>query len=350
MTPFPFEIKKQSWDLYEQGLSAAQISERLNGPTASCITRWVREVGLSRGHKEAGRLRNFRTYKLDENFFKKPLTPASAWLLGLIVGDGCVIRNIGKNGNPDRLCGVELLGDEDVCRKACLILGSDAPVHDCQTDPKPSKVHEVRLYSPALAESLAAFGVTPNKSRIVPWPVSLPADLESHFIRGLWDSDGCVTTTKRGSRAYLALSFVSCSKELTEGVLERVHRVTGSKANLSLAKDETYHLSLSCKKAIGFGNWIWSTSTPEIRGDRKHDLFVRLRDRLDHAAQRAGKSKWDAVRAQVLDFYKQGQRPAEISDTFGVSKKAIERWIRQDGIGRGKSENMKLAWGARGAA
>lgn len=59
------------------------------------------------------------------------------------------------------------------------------------------------------------------------------------------------------------------------------------------------------------------------------------------------KAHFEGLRAKALESYKSGKRPAQISEEIGVSKKVIERWVRQAGVGRGRSANIRLAFEQR---
>lgn len=214
--------------------------------------------GLRTGEKQREAARR---YELDEGVFERELTPATAWVLGVVVGDGCVVRYKGI------LQGLDLVGDRDVMEKSAKILASTSPVR------MKGNYAQVRFCSPRLAGSLVSLGVCPDKAWTVPWPGRIPENLEGHFVRGLWDSDGCVTQARR---KYLALSLKSCSDSLMREVLRRVQMVTGSTGRLVRPRDGCLLLQVTCANACRLGEWLWECSTPDIRGERKFARFVAL--------------------------------------------------------------------------
>jgi transposase-like protein len=358
---YPKEIRDEAVRLFQSGLAPSQVAVRI-GVSVRMVCEWAREAGLHRTKSEGmllayangvrtslGQREHVRKYSLDESIFERPLTMRSAWVLGLIVGDGCIIRKIGDAacGKPDRIDGVAIIGDEDVCLKARTILAADAPVRDLREAKTPINIHSLRLYSHRLAESLIKLGVTPNKSRTVPFPL-VPEELLPHFVRGLWDSDGCVTHSVRNhGRQYLVLSYVSASRELMGRVSEVIKQVTGSKAHPVDSADGTQIFDQSCQNAERLGHWLWDTSTPATRGNRKYELFQQLLATPKRSV--LAKAGWDGIRQQAISLYQSGKLPKQVAEELGIFKKTVERWVREAGVARGKSANMRLAWVERRA-
>jgi DNA-binding CsgD family transcriptional regulator len=265
--------------LHAQGLLPNAIAAQL-GMQPQTVRQRLRalgvklskSVGLKAAYAEGrrpspSRANGYYGYTLNEATFEAPLTPATAWLLGVIVGDGCIVRRKG------RIYGLDVCGDRDVCEKTCKILGSNAnPQH------KTGGCHTVRFHSVRLAQSLAQFGIMPDKCYSVPWPKGLPAELTSHFARGFWDADGCVTH-KCGGRG-LVLSAVSCSKPLMARLHREICSVISTKSKLlesqPLARAPRYAVAFSCLKALKLGQWLWASSAPAIRSDRKYARFLSL--------------------------------------------------------------------------
>jgi len=135
------------------GLKAAYAAGRRRKPIGSVGENGGEKVGGNKGRK----------YTIDETAFETELTPAKAWLLGVIVGDGCVTRRAGK------INGLMVCGDRDVCEKAATILGSNAPVKYLKVG-----CWDVQFHNPQLGESLARYGILPAKTYDVPFPDLAP--------------------------------------------------------------------------------------------------------------------------------------------------------------------------------
>ena len=75
------------------------------------------------------------------------------------------------------------------------------------------------IFSKHLAEQLAKIGCPPRKSFILKYPDWLDKDLRSHFIRGYFEGDGCITRTARTSETIKSWDFnIISTKEMCEGI------------------------------------------------------------------------------------------------------------------------------------
>jgi hypothetical protein len=125
-----------------------------------------------------------RKYTLNENFFENIDSEEKAYWLGFISADGCINRN--RHGNYIYLSvalnnkdhhHLELLGKS---------LGYGGPVKDYDDYSK------LVVSSRQITDSLKSLGVTERKSLIIkPWRG--PADLMSHYWRGVFDGDGILS-------------------------------------------------------------------------------------------------------------------------------------------------------------
>lgn len=126
-----------------------------------------------------------RKYNLDESFFEKINTEERAYWLGFLAGDGNITD---ENKIRISLC----TKDKDHLKKfkkAVKWTGKDYYHKD--TD-----ALEVYFKSLKMVADLAQYYVTPRKTFIVKFP-NVPKPLERHFIRGVFDADGCINKAKR---------------------------------------------------------------------------------------------------------------------------------------------------------
>lgn len=207
-----------------------------------------------------------RIHTLNERVYEADLTPESAWALGVLIGDGCVTRRAGH------IEGVEVCGDEDVCRKVATVFGSEKPTKHLR-----GGCHAIRFFGRSFAASLARYGVVPAKTATVGLPEVRP-DLLPHLIRGYWDADGCVTTGRqqpgRGNKLKLTLAAVTVSSTLAAQLASVVHDVTGARCGPYGQRKK--RVSVTCLKALTLGHWLWDQSEPHMRSARKYDRFLAL--------------------------------------------------------------------------
>jgi hypothetical protein len=258
-------LRARAVSLYLQGLSAVMV-EKETGVSRTTV-RWWAHQDRPREGVVVDRAVRLRRHPVDVDAFRRELTPETAWVLGVIVGDGCVVRHKGT------IRGVDVVGDEDVCRKVGAILGSTAPVR--KQGRQEGGWHQIRVNSPELAKSLGVLGVMPDKAHTVAWP-PIPRRLLPHFLRGVWDADGCVTTTGKG---HLALSLRMSSRAFMGAAHGVLCELTGSKAQLTESRDGSFFLQLTCAKARMLASFLWGASLPEMRGERKFQKFLAIEGR-----------------------------------------------------------------------
>jgi hypothetical protein len=116
-------------------------------------------------------------YNFDENYFESIDTEDKAYFLGFIVADGSVnsISNVIQitQKEPDILYEfkryIKYEGD--------LIKSKNRDVFD------------IKISSSKMKSDLLKLGISPNKTISVNYP-SIPENLQSHFMRGVFDGDG----------------------------------------------------------------------------------------------------------------------------------------------------------------
>ena len=116
------------------------------------------------------------------DYFQVIDTHMKAYLLGLLMADGCISEStqltLPLSAKDIEL--VELLRDE---------LAPAARIGSYLTkEGKPMAIF--RVSSPALAADLARHGVVQAKTLITHWPAELPEELEGSFTCGYYDGDG----------------------------------------------------------------------------------------------------------------------------------------------------------------
>lgn len=169
--------------LYMEGQSSREVA-RYFQCTARHVRRLLVRMGVTRSQAAAVALSNAqqknRRVFFNQDFFEV-LNEDSAWVLGLIYGDGHVMRDT-RTGNY----GVTLAGDKETLDRVASLLS-------LATLPRQVSPNGWTLtwYSYRMVQSLRQWGlVGGNKARELRWPGALPTVLQAPFLRGLWDSDG----------------------------------------------------------------------------------------------------------------------------------------------------------------
>lgn len=132
-----------------------------------------------------------RKYKLNEHFFDVIDSEEKAYWLGFLYADG----NVGKNNNTINL-------ELNVKDKKHLIafkkaISAENPLSNSITqylDYNPSESVAISVSSQIMKNALINKGCLPNKTFILKYPSYdiVPNNLQRHFIRGIFDGDGCI--------------------------------------------------------------------------------------------------------------------------------------------------------------
>lgn len=197
----------------------------------------IEEYGISERHykniilKNGGELnKRINKYSFNEDYFEKIDTEDKAYFLGFIVADGSVngVRLNISQKEPDILYEFEkFIKLKDGVRK-----------HTKRN------IHFLNLTSSKLITDLNNLGIHQNKTMIVKYP-DIPKELEHHFMRGVFDGDGCISIHKRreGSRDTTdrgQVNICSGSRDFIEKYVDRLNEMCGITKNKIRCPKGTY--------------------------------------------------------------------------------------------------------------
>ena len=134
-----------------------------------------------------------RIYNFNQDFLSELNTPEKAYFLGLMYSDGCVYKDKSWENYSVTFGQTEL--NKDIVYKINDLLESEYPI--LTTLRGSNMFYYVHYKSKQMFEDLNNLGVQPCKSLDCVFPSKLPDRLMPHFIRGLFDGDGCVWNGKR---------------------------------------------------------------------------------------------------------------------------------------------------------
>lgn len=149
------------------------------------ITRLMDHYGVQRTKPNNGNKKHY----FNECYFKAIDSEEKAYWLGFIYADGCVYKGTG--------CSLRLqinLKYDDIShlRRFQKAIGSDYTIQVKDIDKY--KVALLKINSTKMCKDLINLGVVEKKSLVCSFP-SISEEYYSHFIRGLFDGDGCVSAT-----------------------------------------------------------------------------------------------------------------------------------------------------------
>ena len=137
---------------------------------------------------------NMRKHYFDENYFEKIDTEEKAYWLGFIAADGCVSKS--SEYNSYRLTINLSYVDKNHLEKFKKCIGAnDIAIEECInikgfSNPNGTITVRLVLNSYKLCMDLAKYYIKPKKSYDIEIP-NIDDNLMPHYLRGLFDGDGC---------------------------------------------------------------------------------------------------------------------------------------------------------------
>lgn len=240
----PDEIKIECIDLYKNGLSCEDISNR-TGFSISAIADWVRKAGVNRSCWGTR-----AKYNLDHKSFSA-ITEDSLYWAGFLAADGWVYngKTIGLGlKKPD-------VGHIEKFRR---FIKSDLPIHE--------KKHsfDISITSKEMADDLLKFGITPRKSLSYCPPEHCMNNRD--FWRGMIDGDGGVYN-KHGK----SMVMLCGSKDAVFGFYNWAKTQTSFAAKPREKTPGFWNIRINCAPAIEIADKLYRDSITYL--DRKFNTY-----------------------------------------------------------------------------
>ena|SRR3990167_3016438 len=191
------------YSMYSKGLSIENISKKLN-----CAEETLRRLLIKNNIKIR---KQGQKYLCNENFFEIINNENKAYFLGLMYADG----NCCSNG---KYISVEMM-DLDILEKFKNCLKYTGPIRKTKIKKDNWKqLYKLNICSYKLNKDLAKWGCIQNKTYYLKFPQKewIPENLMFHFIRGLFDGDGCLSIQNHKYN-YWTIGIVG-TKELCQGL------------------------------------------------------------------------------------------------------------------------------------
>lgn len=169
-------IENEILKKYESGINSEELSREYNLCSTTVCRIIKRCGGTIRSSTE-----NKRKYKIKNDFLDNIDTEEKAYFLGFMWADG----NIRKDLSAFKIS----LHNQDIDilrRFGQMIFKEEYPLYMDRQYPL------LYVCSVSLAKRLNDLGCTPNKTFTATFPNCISKDLERHFIRGMFDGDGCI--------------------------------------------------------------------------------------------------------------------------------------------------------------
>lgn len=143
-------------------------------------------------------------FSINEKFFSS-WSLEMAYVLGLIITDGCIAREGSISLS---------MNDREVLEKVKLVIRSEHPITASKHQPGLYHFHFARE---GMVNDLAKLGIGPKKSLVVKFP-QIPDVFMADFIRGVFDGDGSVFFVRDSQRYPIRTKFCSGSRDFIIGL------------------------------------------------------------------------------------------------------------------------------------
>lgn len=191
-------------DLYLKGYTIQEISEKAKSTKGSmAIWKKLQDMGIDTSYKNniykyKDKLsKAFKKYEVDDSVFDKIDTTEKAYWLGFLMADG-------YNHQKHNCVALRLQGeDREILEKFKLFMHTNVPIYTFSRITKVNKLKktycEINITSSKLCNALANLGCIEGKTYLLEFP-QIEERFYSHFIRGYFDGDGCISITNRKDR------------------------------------------------------------------------------------------------------------------------------------------------------
>lgn len=266
--------KDRKW-LYQkyitENLPGTKIA-KLIGCNMKTIYRWLGKFNIpikKYGENDFSKFRLglARKYSFNKNIFKTINNSEKAYWLGFLMADGY----ISKHG----ICLTLKDGDEDHIRKFKAFLGAENPLYRIT-----KKRSTLNISSVSLPGDLKKYGLIQRKTgkEIIK---NIPGKYVSHFIRGYFDGDGCISMFNDNPLS-ISVSFASASHFLLSQI-KRILQQNYIIKNPSIIKHNTancWYLTAAGANQVGkFIDYLYKDATVCL--ERKLEVYFEyLRRRI----------------------------------------------------------------------
>lgn len=255
----------------EENKTPKEIGEFYNAARYQ-VNYILQKYGVQKSVSEAK-----REYTINEHFFDKIDTQNKAYVLGFLYADG-------YNNRINNTVVLSLKrDDEEILLKIREAVGSNKPLyhHDyMHSDGVERHMSQLTFSSRQMCEQLEKWGMTQAKTFTIDFPNFLSDDLVSHFIRGYFDGDGCVSETKDLTRRAGVKCFITMMSSMQLCVHMQEYLLKNQdidfKVNHPTGHSELNGIIRSSSKSniIKFINYIYKDA--ELYMERKHSKCLEI--------------------------------------------------------------------------
>ena len=189
-----------------------------------------------------------KKYSVNKDFFKYVNNAEVAYWLGYIAADGHVAKN-------NRLFQITSIDEEQIYKLIDSLKSNHKVSIKEPREPSHKRIYTLGIYDRDFVKRLIEQGIINNKTYKLKYPYQINNENMKHYIRGYFDGDGSITTSRRSIQfnlvgTYALISGVTCFLK-GKGIIK----------SDSFRKDgNIFRLQRSQNQAIQFLNYIYEKS------------------------------------------------------------------------------------------
>jgi len=308
-------------DLYNKGVSAKSLGYKYSIGKGK-IQGWAKNAGILRNKEDSHRFTFF-----DDHIFDIIDTPEKAYWLGFFYADA-------YNGDMANTFNIVLKdADHNHLLKLAKFTGLPTEKVIRKTGIKYPTCH-LTLYSKHLCSKMTELGCMRAKSFIIIYPKWLDPKLNNHFIRGMFDGDGCLTYRKNNNE--WKWSLVS-TKEGCADIQTIIQNEVGISVRfdcISQTNNNTYDFETGGNEKISkLMDWLHKGSEEHMRLDRKYQKYIDLKTqqnnrRFSRKEYKVSQENTDKILLDIAN----GCSIFDIAKKFEVHPRTITKIKQKTGV------------------
>ncbi len=262
--------KEKLTELYINGKKSLEDIGKLYKVSRVAVYKKLKKFGITQRSKSEARIEAQKQGKLpqqffdiNENFFSS-WSPEMAYVLGLIITDGCI-----SGAGTISLC----LNDRELLEKVKKVMGSE---HKIIASKHQKNLYIFHFARENMVKDLEKLCIVPRKSLIVKFP-EVPEVYLPDFIRGVFDGDGSVFYDKRRPEFPLRSKFVSSSEifiEVLQGILEDLGMPKRTIYKQKTKNGWSYMFIYAHKDSLKLFNILYKNLQNRLFLERKYKRFL----------------------------------------------------------------------------
>lgn len=256
-----------------------------------------------------------RKYSVNDSFLDVS-GKTQSWFVGLIAADGNLYK---QKESHSGMINISQSGDEGLKLVQFIknLIYTNSKISENKTTHQ--MAYRLSFTSKPIFDHLIDFGITPNKTKVLEFPLIENLDIKS-FLRGYFDGDGSVGIYTTNTTTYLCASMVGTEKFIKDSLKYFPEKPVLRKLEQC---ENLFEARWNGEKACIMLDWLWSDE--DMFEWYKHDTYKYFIQNYEPRY-----IKYKRLEQEVLNLLKKGKTYRFINKELGVGFGFIKQC--KDGI------------------